>query len=385
MSVGAALTGPPATFEAWADELARLLRTAEVTVPVDSVLTFVAALDEVGAFGRQAVHDAALLTLIRRPEDHAPFDASFDRWWDGRTAPFSPGDDTAEAEVTVDTDEDLGAGDEHGDDDPVPALRFSNIERLRRADLADCTEDELDELHRLISLISLRPADRASRRRRPRPNGDRVDLRRTMRAATSTGGEVMRWRHTSPRRRPRRVVLLVDVSGSMEPYARALLRFAHAAVSARGRMGVAVEAFALGTRLTRLTRELTERDPDAALSLVAGVTADYSGGTRLGEALDEFVQRWGAPGMARGADVVILSDGWDRGDPDVLDAAMSRLGRLAHRVVWVNPLRASPGYAPLARGMATALPHLDRFIDGHSVASLEDLAELLGGNEPIGR
>jgi hypothetical protein len=173
--------------------------------------------------------------------------------------------------------------------------------------------------------------------------------------------------------RPRRVVLLCDVSGSMEPYARALLRFLHVAVAGRSR----VEAFALGTRLTRLTRELATRDPDAALAAAASRVVDWSGGTRLGEGLREFNDRWGVRGMARGAVVVVLSDGWDRGDPDVLADEMARLARVAHRVVWVNPLKASPDYAPLARGMAAALPHVDDFVTGHSVAALEELVEVI--------
>ena len=194
----------------------------------------------------------------------------------------------------------------------------------------------------------------------------------------ASDGDVLAWHRSRPRRRPRKVVLLIDVSGSMEPYSRGLLRFAHAAVSGSGRTGVKVEAFAVGTRLTRLTQELSEPNPDAALGLATDATRDFSGGTRLGDTLAQFVSDWGAPGIARGAEVVVLSDGWDRGDAALLDDTMARLALLARRVIWVNPLRASPGYAPLARGMATALPHVDEFVDGHSFGSLENLAELLG-------
>ncbi len=169
------------------------------------------------------------------------------------------------------------------------------------------------------------------------------------------------------------MVLLCDVSGSMEPYSRALLRFAQAAVASRAR----VEAFALGTRLTRLTRELSSRDPDAALGAAAAAVSDWSGGTRLGEGLRRFNDEWGVRGMARGAVVVILSDGWDRGDPTELATQMARLSRVAHQVVWVNPLKASPDYQPLARGMAAALPHVDAFVEGHSLASLEALAQVI--------
>jgi hypothetical protein len=163
----------------------------------------------------------------------------------------------------------------------------------------------------------------------------------------------------------------------MEPYARGLLRFAQAAVTARRSGGV--EVFTLGTRLTRLTRQLTGRDPDAALRQAAGDVEDWSGGTRLGASLREFNDRWGVRGVARGAIVVICSDGWDRGDPAVIAEEMGRLSRAARRLVWVNPLKASPGYAPLARGMAAALPFVDQFVEGHAVASLEHLAGIISG------
>ena len=159
----------------------------------------------------------------------------------------------------------------------------------------------------------------------------------------------------------------------MEPYSRAFLRFVHAAVVGRTK----VEAFAMGTRLTRMTRELQTHDPDAALGRAALAVVDFSGGTRLGETIGTFNNLWGVRGMARGAIVVVLSDGWDRGEPVVLGAEMRRLQRAAFRVIWVNPLKATPGYAPLAQGMAAALPHVDEFIEGHSLASLEELARVI--------
>jgi len=173
------------------------------------------------------------------------------------------------------------------------------------------------------------------------------------------------------------VVIIADISGSMAPYSRPLLRYAHAAVSGRTK----VEAFALGTRLTRLTRELDTRDPDDALRRAADSVEDWSGGTRLGEGLSQFNDQWGTKGMARGAVVVLLSDGWDRGDPQELAAEMARLARVAYRIVWVNPLKASEGYAPLARGMAAALPYVDDFIEGHSLDSLEQLSLVLSGGD----
>jgi hypothetical protein len=195
-----------------------------------------------------------------------------------------------------------------------------------------------------------------------------------VRASLRHGGEPVHRAFLAPRETPRRLVLLLDVSGSMEPYARAFVRFLHAAVVSRRR----VEAFAVGTRLTRVTRELSSRDPDAAIRAAAGRVADWSGGTRLGEGLRTFNDGWGVPGMARGAVVVIVSDGWDRGEPELLAEQMRRLARVAHRVVWVNPLKASPGYAPLAQGMAAALPYVDEFVEGHSLEALERVAEVIG-------
>jgi len=202
---------------------------------------------------------------------------------------------------------------------------------------------------------------------------DRLDLRRTVQSSLRTDGETLARRSLRRVTTPRRVVLLVDISGSMEDYSRALVRFAHAAV----RAGARVEVFTLGTRLTRLTRELTTTDPDVALTRAAAAVPDWSGGTRLGESLRLFNDQWGTRGMARGAVVVVLSDGWDRGEPAALATEMARLSRVAHRIVWVNPLRATPGYEPLARGMAAALPFVDDFVDGHSFDALEHLAEVL--------
>ena len=185
----------------------------------------------------------------------------------------------------------------------------------------------------------------------------------------------MRRRFRRARSQPRRVVLLCDISGSMAAYSRALLRFMHAGVISREPL----EAFVMGTRLTRITKELTTRDPDRALKDAAGAVRDWSGGTRLGDTIKEFVDRWGQRGMARGAVIVILSDGWDRGDVEVLAEQMMRLSRLAYKVIWVNPLKAAPGYQPLARGMAAALPYVDEFLSGHNFESLEELARAVAG------
>jgi uncharacterized protein with von Willebrand factor type A (vWA) domain len=188
------------------------------------------------------------------------------------------------------------------------------------------------------------------------------------------GGEPEQLARRGTSTRARRLVLLVDVSGSMDLYTRALLRFAHAAVAG----GRRVETFALGTRLTRLTRALSSRDPDDAMARATETVEDWAGGTRLGDGLRVFNDRWGVRGLARGAVVVILSDGWERDDPALLAEQMARLRRVAHRILWVNPLKATEGYEPLARGMAAALPFVDAFVEGHSLDSLTSLAQLVG-------
>jgi uncharacterized protein with von Willebrand factor type A (vWA) domain len=194
-----------------------------------------------------------------------------------------------------------------------------------------------------------------------------------MRAVLQNDGEPIERYWREPSTKLRRLVVLLDISGSMEPYARALLRFMHAAVVGRQR----VEAFTLGTRLTRITRELANRDPDRALARTSAQVSDWSGGTRLGECLQNFNDNWGVGSLARGSIFVILSDGWDRGEPQVLAEQMLRLQRVAYRVIWVNPLKVSPGYAPLARGMAAAMPYIDDFVEGHSLEALRELTAVI--------
>jgi uncharacterized protein with von Willebrand factor type A (vWA) domain len=275
-------------------------------------------------------------------------------------------------------DVDVASDDPEADStSPTPsstvAVRYSPREALRHKDFAAYSTDEFAEARKLMADVRLAGALRRSRRvRASRRVGSRPDVRRTVRSALRTGAEPLRPRALERAPRPRRVVLLCDVSGSMEPYTRALLRFLHAAVAGRGR----VEAFVFATRLTRITRHLSWRDPDAALARAGAAVADWSGGTRLGGVLREFNAQWGD--VARGAIVVVLSDGWDRGDPDALTAELDRLRRRAHRIVWVNPLKASPDYAPLARGMAAALPYVDDFVEGHSLAAMERLVDVIG-------
>ena len=363
---------------------AHALRGAGLAVPVGSVVAFTEALGHLGVERRPAVYWAGRATLVRRPEDVPLYDRVFFSYWLARAA-FGEMEAAAEA-VTLaldDAEDDTPPpGEEDQERGDVHAVRWSAAETLRDRDFSCCTPAEWAELERLVARLQVTADRRRARRRRPDPRRRHPDLRRTVRLALRTGGEPLERAWRAPAERPRRLVLLVDVSGSMDIYARALLRFAHAAVVARG--VARCEVFTLGTRLTRVTRHLGDRDPDAALRAASGVVDDWSGGTRLGAALQEFNDRWGARGAARGAVVVILSDGWDRGDPEDLGEQMARLARVAHRVVWVNPLKASPGYAPLARGMAAALPYVDEFVEGHSLGALEHLATVIGG-APAGR
>jgi hypothetical protein len=363
---------------------ARVLRSAGLAVPVGATVAYAQALAAVAERGAAGAYWAGRATLVRRPEDVPAYDRAFAAFFGMAGAPVHA-EVVRSIQLVVDADDlpdEPPVGPDAADDDPpgteVRAVRWSPVEVLADKDLAACSADELTEAHRLMADLRLKAALRPSRRRRPdrRPrHGGRVDLRRTVGAAVRHGGEVGLPATTSAGTRPRRVVLLLDVSGSMAPYARALARFAHAAVA--GRRRGQVEVFALGTRLTRITRELATHDPDAALVRAASAVADWDGGTRLGAGLRAFNDAWGVRGVARGAVVVVLSDGWDRGDPDLLGTEVARLGRVAHRLVWVNPLKASDGYAPVARGMAAALPHLDEFVEGHSVNALRDLVEVL--------
>jgi hypothetical protein len=354
---------------------ARLLRHAGLDVPVGATVTFGQALAEVGPARRDGVYWAGRTTLVRRPEDVDVYDRAFRAWWE-RTigVPMSQFVER-ELEIAFDTEEDDDGDGPEADDtaDDTIAMRYSRTEVLRHRDFAAYSPAEFDEARRLMNDLRLVGAQRHTRRTRPsRHSRGRPDLRRTVRRALRNGGEPIDRAYREASTRPRRLVLLCDVSGSMEPYARAFVRFLHSAVVGRGR----VEAFALGTRLTRITRELSSRDPDAALAAAARRVVDWSGGTRLGDGLRAFNDEWGIRGMARGAVVVILSDGWDRGDPELLAEQMARLQRVAHRVVWANPLKATPDFAPLARGMAAALPYIDDFVEGHSLASLERLVEV---------
>jgi uncharacterized protein len=357
----------------------QVLRGLGLRVPASSTHTYADALGVVGLEQRDGVYWAGRATLVRRPEDIEPYDRAFAVFFEGRSGQADPAIlEPIHLTIAMDTDDD-SADDEddssgEASDDETIELRFSAAEVLRHKDFAAYDDDELAQAQTLMSELRLVGSPRSSLRLESTHRSTRhPDIRATVRASLRSGGEPARRHYRTPSTRLRRLVLVLDVSGSMEPYARALLRFVHAAVAGRQK----VEAFALGTRLTRVTRELTSRDPDVALQAAGTRVSDWSGGTRLGAGLRTFNDEWGVRGLARNSIVVIMSDGWDRGDPDLLAEQMQRLQRVTHRLIWVNPLKVTPGYAPLARGMAAALPYVDRFVEGHSLDALDQLARVI--------
>lgn len=352
---------------------ARLVRLAGVPVSPAQTIDFARGLAIVGLTDRTSVYWTGYATMVRNPSDVELYDRAFAVFFEHAGATAEPDPETLDITLVIDTDD--GDGDDPASappaDEPTIELRFSATEVLRDKDFAEYSDEELQEAQHLMARLRFAGEPRRSARlEHTHRRTARPDIRATVRAALRTAGEPIERHSRTPTTRNRRLVLLLDISGSMEPYSRALLRFVHAAVAGRQR----VEAFAFGTRLTRITREMASRDPDEALRQASARLADFGGGTRLGDALKDFNDRWGQRGLARGAIVVILSDGWDRGDPDLLGEQMQRLHRASRRLIWVNPLKVTPGYAPLARGMAAALPYVDSFVEGHSLAALEELA-----------
>ena len=354
--------------------LARALRHAGVAATPDRVEAMLAAIGHLDVLDPSAVYWAGRVTLCAGPDDLDRYDAAFAAWFSGRrpAAPRTVGQPEVRLAASAPLDGGTGEGEDDGDA-PELAARASGDEVLRHRDVAGLTDVEREHLRRLFALLVPASPMRPARRRRPAPHGG-IHPGRTVRRALRDGGEVSRLMRRRARPRPRRVVILIDVSGSMTPYADALLRFAHAAVRARP---ASTEVFTIGTRLTRITRELRVRDPDRALAAGGQAIPDWSGGTRLGEVLKAFLDRWGQRGTARGAVVVVCSDGWERGGTDLLAAQMARLRRLAHAVVWVNPHKGRVGYEPLTGGIQAALPSVDHFVAGHSMAAFEELSGVI--------
>ncbi len=261
---------------------------------------------------------------------------------------------------------------EAADSEEFEVASYSRAEALRQRDFDGMTEEEMAEVRRLIRMMRI-PAGVTRSRRQRRGGGERIDMRRLLRASLRTGGEPLVFPWRSPTIRPRPLVLLCDISGSMERYTRVLLNFAYAIENASAR----VEAFVFATRLSRITRLLRSHDPDAGLNRVMRTVEDWSGGTRIGDAIETFNRRYARRVLGHGATVVIISDGWDRGEPAQLRGAVARLQRACHRLIWMNPLMGAPDYEPLTLGLQAALPFIDDFLPAHNLASLEALGVLL--------
>ena len=356
---------------------ARALRANGVAADPTRVTTAVEALTHVDPLDAEQVYWTGRVTLCAEPDDLPRYDAVFDAWFRGRL-PGLPGPQPPGRPGQVLQLRPLGtAGDEPSeegeDEDEHLRTAASDAEVLRHRDVAELSDIERDEINTLIALLAPRVGHRRTRRRRPGGRDD-VDVSRTIRAMLRNGGEPAALARLRPRIKPRRLVLLLDVSGSMSPYADVLLRFAHAAVRVAP---ASTEVFTISTRLTRVTRPLRLREPELALRAAGQAIPDWSGGTRLGESLQAFLDLWGQRGTARRAVVVLASDGWERGDAALLGEQMARLARLAHAVVWVNPHRGKDGFAPVTAGMTAALPHLDELLAGHTLDALHTLADVI--------
>ena len=367
---------------------ARGLRRRGMVVGTGQISRYCTAIGNLDATSLTDIYWAGRAALVSGRSDGDVYDREFLRFFLGTdaslgmpdTAEDEPGPQGTDAEGASDEQAPVDRGvEEAGQDDgdegesqDTGAMATAQ-EILRFRSFSEWTSEELAELPRVMAKMRIRLPMRLSRRLRRSPGGDRLDLRRTVHYSLRHEGEMIRRAWKRRTRRPRPVMMLIDVSGSMAPHSRALLHLAYVMSHA----GVRSEVFCFGTRLTRVTDLLDERDPDVAVAAAAAAVADWDGGTRIGDSLRAFLDVWGRRGVLRGSLVLIFSDGLERGDPDVLEAAMARLARLTHRIVWLNPLKADPEYEPLVRGMRAALPHVDRFVSADNLADLESVVGLV--------
>jgi uncharacterized protein with von Willebrand factor type A (vWA) domain len=381
-----------------AGALSRRLRAAGLPVTPERSAAFARALTVVRPLTRRRLYWTARGIFVSDRAQVAAFDAIFlaifgDRadqpaadQEDARTAAAAPQDRPPADRTGASRELDAAAGasasvsstipgrNEAEAEIDVPLARASDEERLAAKSFDALEPDELARLYRLMSRLELATPLRRTRRYRRGRHGRHIDMRRTLRASLRTGGDPVRLARRRRRIARRRLVLLCDISGSMEPYARAYLQFLASAAGS----GPKAEAFVFATRLTRLTRALASRHPERAIQRAAASAPDWSSGTRIGDALKTFNDRHGRRGMARGAVIVILSDGWERGDPRLVGREMERLARLAHRIVWVNPRVSASAFSVQAGGMVAALPHCDALVSGHSYAALGEVADAIG-------
>ena len=359
----------------------RLLKTLGLDISPGRMIDLVDALEYVEIGRKSDFYFTTRSLLVHRHEDLPLFDQAFNLFWrkpDEKSVPFGlvkrpfptppkPQFTPPPKPITENTTPDHLI---------FEATRtYSQHEILRHKDFSELTADETKALRQFMSELVWKLGNRRTRRF-TRGKGNQRDLRRTFRQTLRTGGELLEWPRRTPKLKPHPLIILADISGSMEPYTRLLLQFIY---SLSAGLTQNVEAFVFSTHLTHITHPLRSRDLDRALADISRQVTDWSGGTRIGAALKTFNYDWGKRMLGRGAVVLLISDGWDRGDPDLLKREMGRLHRSSHRLIWLNPLLGSPRYEPLTRGMQAALPHIDDFLPVHNLASLEDLAEHLAG------
>ncbi|HZD09868.1 MAG TPA: VWA domain-containing protein [Candidatus Binatia bacterium] len=374
----------------------RLLRRLGIDVNPGRMIELVQALDYVNLARRDDFYHTIRSLLVHRHDQLPLFDRAFELFWrrhnvdgfdvelfDAVSAKRSPKLQLAH-QILAKESEHASAEPEDELDEVIEIVQsYSERERLREKDFGELTKDEVESVRRFMSELVWQLGQKRTRRFR-RGRSARLDLRRLMRRNLRFGGELLELPTRQQKVKPRQLVIVADVSGSMQNYTRLLLYFVYSLLEG---LSQKVEAFVFSTRLSRITRELRSRELDEALERVARSVPDWSGGTRIGDALKVFNFRWGRRVLAGGAVVILISDGWDRGDPELLAEEMARLQRSCHRLIWLNPLLGSPAYEPLTRGMQAALPYVDDFLPVHNLASLEDLGRHLEqlGREPSPR
>lgn len=384
----------------------RELRKAGLGVDLGAEIDFARALNVIDIGDREQVRAAGAAVFTRRRDDRPVYDRVFDRYWRRRSlqpnleAPGSeqhpesapsdegvpqdaamPGDERSELPddrtgMPIPTDGDVEADEAAPDVVTISPDAYSRSDTLRHRDFDRMTAQELRDAERLVDLLEPRLELRRTRRYELHRHGRRLAPRAMFRRNLATGGEIIDWVWRRPVKRPRPLVVLCDISGSMERHSRLLLRFVQALSSSSA---VKTESFVFGTRLTRVTRLLKDRNRDRALARVADTVTDWAGGTRIGESFRDFNHRWARRTLRTSGVVIVVSDGWDRGDPKLVEQETARLRRNCHRLVWLNPLAGTPGYQPLAAGMRAAYPYIDDFLAAGTVASLERLGEILAG------
>jgi uncharacterized protein with von Willebrand factor type A (vWA) domain len=353
----------------------RLLHRAGLVADPPRTQLFLQALLQLGLHRKADIKAAGRAIFVQRREERATYDRAFEIFWRRRG---TEGIGRALPRIRQGERRETGsqgpAGDPGGDtielSRPLPIRSPSDREAIRTADFAGLTADEASDAQAMLEALRPRLPRRPARRACTARRGQRPAARRMLRRALASGGEALQWWWLRRTTRPRPIVLVCDISGSMERYSRFLLRFAHALQ----RSGAPVEVFVFGTRLTRITRELRARSPDAAIRQVADRVVDWSGGTRIGESLRTLNRRWVRRTIRSGALVLIVSDGWERGDPDLLAREMATLRRACHRLLWLDPLASRPGFEPTTVGLQAALPHVDALVPCATVASLQQLA-----------